>query len=105
MLNFAAAFVNKVIFAKMYLNTEKKQEIFAEYGKGKEDTGSAESQIALFSHRINHLTEHLKKNRKDFNTQQSLLKLVGKRRRLLNYLMKEDIFRYREIIAKLGIRK
>lgn len=89
----------------MYLTTEKKQEIFKENGSGAKDTGSAESQIALFTHRINHLTEHLKKNRKDFNTQQSLLKLVGKRRRLLNYLIQVDVFRYREIIAKLGIRK
>ena len=89
----------------MYLTTEKKQDIFQEYGKVKENTGLAESQIALFSFRINHLTEHLKKNRKDFGTQRSLLKLVGKRRKLLNYLMREDIFRYREIISKLGIRK
>ncbi len=89
----------------MYLGTERKKEIFAEYGKGEKDTGSAESQIAIFSTRINHLTEHLKRNRKDFNTQQALLKLVGKRRRLLNYLIQEDIFRYRDIIAKLGIRK
>ena len=89
----------------MYLDTKKKQQIFKEFGKSETDTGSAESQIALFSTRINHLTEHLKKNRKDFNTQQSLLKLVGKRRRLLNYLTKEDIFRYRDIISKLGIRK
>ncbi len=89
----------------MYLDSEKKQGLFKEYGKGTKDTGSAESQIALFSTRINHLTEHLKKNRKDFNTQQALLKLVGKRRRLLNYLIQEDIFRYRDIIAKLGIRK
>lgn len=89
----------------MYLDTQKKTQIFKEFGKSETDTGSAESQIALFSTRINHLTEHLKKNRKDFNTQQSLLKLVGKRRRLLNYLTKEDIFRYREIISKLGIRK
>ena len=89
----------------MYLDTQKKQEIFKEFGKATTDTGSPESQIALFSTRINHLTEHLKKNRKDFNTQQSLLKLVGKRRRLLNYLTREDIFRYREIISKLGIRK
>ena len=89
----------------MYLDTQKKQQIFKEFGKSETDTGSAESQIALFSTRINHLTEHLKKNRKDFNTQQSLLKLVGKRRRLLNYLTKEDIFRYRDIISKLGIRK
>jgi len=89
----------------MYLDTQKKQELFKEHGKSASNTGEAESQIALFSYRINHLTEHLKKNRKDFNTQQSLLKLVGKRRRLLNYLISEDVFRYREIIAKLGIRK
>jgi small subunit ribosomal protein S15 len=89
----------------MYLDTQKKQEIFKEHGKAATNTGSAEAQIALFTFRINHLTEHLKKNRKDYNTQQSLLKLVGKRRRLLNYLTREDIFRYRDIIAKLGIRK
>jgi small subunit ribosomal protein S15 len=89
----------------MYLDTQKKQEIFKEYGKTATNTGAAESQIALFTTRINHLTEHLKKNRKDFNTQQSLLKLVGKRRRLLDYLTREDIFRYREIISRLGIRK
>jgi small subunit ribosomal protein S15 len=89
----------------MYLTTEKKQELFEAHGKGKKDTGAAESQIALFTHRINHLTEHLKVNRKDYNTQQSLLKLVGKRRRLLNYLISEDVYRYRDIIAKLGIRK
>jgi small subunit ribosomal protein S15 len=89
----------------MYLDTEKKKEIFAQYGGSAANTGEAESQIALFSYRINHLTEHLKRNRKDFGTQRSLLKLVGKRRKLLNYLIREDIFRYREIIAKLGIRK
>ncbi|MDQ3073163.1 MAG: 30S ribosomal protein S15 [Bacteroidota bacterium] len=89
----------------MYLSPEKKEEIFSQHGKGNTDTGSAESQIALFTHRINHLTGHLKKNRKDFNTQRSLVMLVGKRRQLLNYLTKVDIFRYRDIIAKLGIRK
>lgn len=89
----------------MYLTSEKKQELFASHGKDATDTGSPESQIALFSFRINHLTEHLKKNRKDFGTQQSLLKLVGKRRRLLNYLTVVDVFRYRDIIQKLGIRK
>jgi small subunit ribosomal protein S15 len=88
-----------------YLTPAKKQGVFKENGKGKEDTGSAESQIALFTYRINHLTEHLKNNRKDYGTQQSLLKLVGKRRRLLDYLMRVDVFRYRDIIAKLGIRK
>lgn len=90
----------------MYLSSEKKKEIFAKHGKGGEgDTGSPEAQIALFTYRINHLTQHLKANRKDFATQKSLLKLVGKRRDLLNYLIKIDIFRYRDIIKELGIRK
>jgi small subunit ribosomal protein S15 len=89
----------------MYLSSEKKKEIFAQYGKVDVDTGSPESQIALFTYRINHLTEHLKKNKKDFTTQRSLLKLVGQRRSLLNYLIKNDIFRYRNIIKELGIRK
>ncbi len=91
----------------MYLSSEKKHEIFENHGrlKAKSDTGSPESQIALFSFRINHLTNHLKTNRKDFSTQQGLLKLVGKRRRLLNYLFKKDIERYRSIIKELNIRK
>ena len=89
----------------MYLDTEEKKKLFTDFGGKAENTGSAESQIALFSYRINHLTEHLKKNRKDFGTQRSLLKLVGQRRKLLNYLTKEDVFRYRDIISKLGIRK
>ncbi|MDX5325533.1 MAG: 30S ribosomal protein S15 [Bacteroidota bacterium] len=89
----------------MYLNSEKKKEIFSEHGKGPEDTGSAEGQIALFTYRINHLTEHLKKNRKDFNTERSLVRLVGKRRKLLNYLHNNEIDRYRAIIAKLNLRK
>jgi small subunit ribosomal protein S15 len=89
----------------MYLTKEKKEELFSTYGKEATNTGSPESQIALFSHRINHLTEHLKVNKKDFATQRSLYKLVGKRRSLLNYLIKNDIYRYREIIQKLGIRK
>ena len=89
----------------MYLSSEKKKEVFAKYGKGEGDTGSPEAQIALFTYRINHLTQHLKANRKDFATQKSLLKLVGKRRSLLNYLIKIDIFRYRDIIKELGIRK
>ena len=91
----------------MKLTTETKQEIFekSSLSKSKTDTGSAESQIALFTHRINHLTEHLKSNKKDFSTRLGLLKLVGKRRRLLNYLTKTDIERYRAIINELGIRK
>lgn len=89
----------------MYLTTEKKKEIFAKYGKSATDTGSSEGQIALFTYRINHLTDHLKKNRHDFNTQRSLVKLVGKRRDLLNYLIKTDIIRYRAIVKELGLRK
>jgi len=89
----------------MYLSKETKQEIFAKHGKGANDTGSAEGQIALFTYRINHLTEHLKKNRKDYNTERSLVMMVGKRRSLLDYLKKKDIARYRAIIKELGIRK
>ena len=89
----------------MYLTPEKKEEIFAEHGASAKDTGSAEGQIALFTYRINHLTEHLKKNRKDFNTERSLVRLVGKRRRLLDYLKANEIDRYRAIIKTLGIRK
>ncbi|OZV69216.1 30S ribosomal protein S15 [Winogradskyella aurantia] len=89
----------------MYLSKEKKEDLFAKYGKGKKDTGSAEAQIALFTHRINHLTGHLKNNRKDFNTERSLVKLVGKRRALLDYLTKKDILRYRAIVKELGLRK
>jgi small subunit ribosomal protein S15 len=89
----------------MYLTKEKKAEIFAKHGKSATDTGSTEGQIALFTHRINHLTEHLKNNRKDFNTERSLVKLVGKRRNLLDYLIKNDIVRYRAIIKELGLRK
>lgn len=89
----------------MYLTKEKKQEFFKTYGKSETDSGSTEGQIALFSYRINHLTKHLKNNKKDFNTQQALIKLVGKRRRLLNYLKAKDIERYRAIIKKLELRK
>ncbi|MFV0237976.1 MAG: 30S ribosomal protein S15, partial [Flavobacteriales bacterium] len=80
-------------------------EIFEKYGKSAKNTGSTEGQVALFTYRINHLTEHLKKNHKDFNTEKSLVRLVGKRRSLLNYLKNKDIVRYRELIKELGIRK
>jgi small subunit ribosomal protein S15 len=89
----------------MYLTPEKKQEIFTQHGKEAINTGSSESQIALFSYRINHLTNHLKSNKKDFSTQLSLLRLVGKRRRLLDYLKDRDIERYRNIIKELNLRK
>ncbi len=89
----------------MYISKEKKEELFDKYGKSNEDTGSPESQIALFSYRISHLTNHLKKNKKDFATQRALLKLVGKRRRLLDYLKGKDIERYRSILKELNLRK
>lgn len=89
----------------MYLDKVKKEEIFGQYGKSNTDTGSAESQIALFSYRISHLTEHLKQNRKDYTTARSLTKLVGKRRALLNYLYDRDVNRYRAIVKALGLRR
>ncbi|MBU8891494.1 MAG: 30S ribosomal protein S15 [Bacteroidales bacterium] len=88
-----------------YLTAEKKQEIFKEFGKSETNTGSTEGQIALFTHRISHLTGHLKTNRKDYGTQRALLRLVGKRRRLLDYLKDNDIEKYRVLIKELKIRK
>lgn len=91
----------------MYLDNAKKQEIFSQYGHEKKatDTGSAESQIALFTYRIAHLTEHVKQNHKDFVTTRAITKLVGKRRALLDYLYDRDITRYRAIVKALGLRK
>ncbi|MES2387232.1 MAG: 30S ribosomal protein S15 [Bacteroidota bacterium] len=91
----------------MYLTSEIKQELFAKHGHNHSatDTGSPESQIALFTHRINYLTEHLKTHKKDHNTRLNLLKMVGKRRGLLEYLHTNDILRYRSILAELGLRK
>ena len=89
----------------MYLNPEIKKEIFGKYGQSNSDTGSVESQVALFSYRIAHLTEHMKANRKDHTTERSLVKLVGKRRALLNYLKRNDITRYRNLVKSLGLRK
>ncbi|MBO7279316.1 MAG: 30S ribosomal protein S15 [Bacteroidales bacterium] len=88
-----------------YLSAEKKQEIFGQYGKSNKDTGSPEGQIALFSYRIAHLTKHLQANKKDYGTQRALLRLVGKRRRLLDYLKANDIERYRKIVKDLNLRK
>ena len=88
----------------MYLSTEYKKEIFAQHGGSETNTGSTEAQVALFTARIAHLTGHLKKNKKDFSTQLSLQKLVGKRRGLLAYLYKKDIGRYRAIIKALQLR-
>jgi small subunit ribosomal protein S15 len=89
----------------MYLTPEIKKDIFSQYGSNDTDTGSPESQVALFTHRIKHLTEHLKANKKDKGTQRALIRLVGKRRRLLDYLKTNEIERYREIIKKLNLRK
>ncbi len=91
----------------MYLTSEKKSELFKNHGrlKADADTGSPESQIALFTFRIQHLTDHLKTNKKDHSSRLGLLKLVGKRRSLLNYLNKKDIERYRAVLADLGLRK
>ena len=89
----------------MYLDQAKKAEIFGTYGKSNTDTGSPEAQIALFSYRINHLTEHMKSNKKDYTTQRSLKMLVGKRRRMLDYLKDIDIERYRAILKALNLRK
>lgn len=89
----------------MHLSSDDKKKIFEQYGKAAVNTGSPESQIALFTNRINHITEHLKLNRKDKSAELSLVKLVGKRRSLLDYLTKKDIFRYRAIIKELQLRK
>ena len=89
----------------MYNSKEVKEDIFKKHGKSEKDTGSAEGQIALFTHRINHLSGHLKINRKDYNTERSLVNLVGKRRSLLDYLKDKDIERYRAIVIELGLRK
>ena len=89
----------------MYLTKEKIQVIFKDNGSSEKDTGSIEGQIALFTARINHLTGHLESSKKDYNTERSLLKMVGKRKSLLSYLKNKNIDRYRAIIKKLSPRK
>lgn len=89
----------------IYLTTEKRSEIFNEYGGSPSNSGGTEPQIAMMTHRINELSKHLQLNHKDNSCKRSLLTMVGQRKRLLHYLMKKDIQRYREIIEKLGIRK
>ena len=86
-------------------DAETKKKIIAEYGQGESDTGSPEVQIALLTHRIKHLTEHLKTHKHDHHSRRGLLLLVGQRRRLLNYLQKTEIERYRSIIERLGLRR
>lgn len=89
----------------MSITKERKQEIVEKFGESKNDTGSTEAQIAILTERISHLTDHLKKHEQDHASRRGLLKMVGKRRRLLNYLRDEDIEKYRELISELGIRK
>ena len=89
----------------MYLTSEKKKEIFTQFGKSEFDSGTPEGQVAMFTLRIKYLTDHLKENKKDVQTRRSLVLLVGKRRRMLDYLKSVDIERYRKIISDLGIRK
>lgn len=88
-----------------YLTKEKKEEIFQEHGGSEKNTGSTEAQIALFTYRIQSLSAHLKENQKDHSCRRALLSLVGKRKRLLKYLQRIDLAKYRELIEKLGIRK
>jgi len=88
-----------------HLNTEDKKKIFAEFGGSAVNTGSTEAQIAMFSQRIDHISDHLRTNRKDRSSTRALLKLVGKRRKLLQYLAKKDIVGYRTLIGKLGLRR
>ena len=102
LLTFA---ILKKITYKMHVTSEEKKKIFKQYGKSEKNTGSSESQIALFTQRISYLTDHLNGQKKDYSTQQALIKLVGKRRSLLDYLQKTDIERYRKILADLNIRK
>ena len=87
------------------ITSEKKKEIINTYKRDEKDTGSPEVQIALLTERINELTEHLKVHKKDNHSRRGLLKMVGKRRNLLNYLVKKDVNRYRTIVEKLGLRK
>ena len=89
----------------MYISKQVVENIFKKHGKSEKDTGSSEGQIALFTHRIEHLSNHLKSNRKDFNTERSLVRLVGKRRSLLDYLKEKNITRDRDIVKELGLRK
>ena len=89
----------------VYLTKEKKEEIFKEYGGNEKNSGSIEAQIALLTYRIQMLSDHLRSNKKDFSCKRSLLSMVGKRKRFLQYLAKKDIAKYRALIEKLGLRK
>jgi small subunit ribosomal protein S15 len=89
----------------MTLTKEEKQEIVGKHGQGEADTGSAQVQVALLTKRINDLTEHLRRHVKDHHSRRGLLKLVGRRRRLLNYLQRKDLEGYRALIKELGLRR
>jgi small subunit ribosomal protein S15 len=89
----------------MTLTTDQKREVVSQFGKSAEDTGSPEVQIALLTRRINHLTEHLREHKHDHHSRRGLLMLVGQRRRLLNYLGRKDLDRYRALIQELGLRR
>ena len=89
----------------MALSKVKKQDIISEYARSKNDTGSVEVQVALLTERINNLTEHMKEHKHDYHTNRGLLQMVGKRKNLLEYLKREDVQRYRELIKKLNLRK
>ncbi len=88
-----------------YLTSEKKSKTFAEFGGEATNTGSIEAQVALLTEKINHISDHLKSNKKDFSTQRGLMQMVGKRKSLLTYLSKHDLTGYRALIEKLGLRK
>lgn len=88
----------------MTISKERKAELTAQFGKNAQDTGNSKVQVAILTERIRELTEHMKSHQKDFHTRRGLLMLVGKRRRLLSYIKKNDIYEYRELIAQLGIR-
>lgn len=88
-----------------YLTSEKKAQTFAEFGGNATNTGSSEAQVALLTEKINHISAHLKTNKKDFSTQRGLMQMVGKRKSLLTYLSKHDLNGYRALIEKLGLRK
>ena len=89
----------------MTLTTDQKREVVQQFGKSEADTGSPEVQIALLTRRINHLTEHLREHKHDHHSRRGLLMLVGQRRRLLNYLQRKDLDRYRALIQELGLRR
>lgn len=98
------AFAQSFFTMAVYLPKEKKQEIFKKYGGTEKNTGSTEAQIALFTYRISALSDHLRKNKKDHATRRALLMMVGRRKRLLTYLQRKDINKYRELIQELGLR-